>query len=210
MLVQTLIAAGKARRQSECDALDGPALALAALNRIQEIFPNAAGKNRSPLAFAREILSINPSAGSQDDWALLRLMWIGGEVSERMNALIARLDSLTNAEKAKLDALQGRYMSDLADFFAEVGSPALSDIFARGRAGRSSTTDTRQLDDLTVIRGIGRATAMRMEGMGVATLSDLAGMTDEMVDRVASDPKMPPNADVSGWRQQARDLLGQA
>ena len=46
--------------------------------------------------------------------------------------------------------------------------------------------------------------------MGVATLSDLAGMTDEMVDRVASDPKMPPNADVSGWRQQARDLLGQA
>jgi large subunit ribosomal protein L21 len=60
-------------------------------------------------------------------------------------------------------------------------------------------------DDLTVIKGIGKAAAGQLNEQGITTFAQIAALSDEDVAKI--DANMPFSAEqISDWREQAKEL----
>lgn len=216
MLVQTLLSAGEAYRREHPEKADAKALALEALRRIQVIFPGEPGRHRSTKDFARDVLSIQPSEGLSDDLALLSLMMRGGRISTDIQALIDDIEHMTDAQREELDALQARHFSDLAEFFGRIGNETTADLFSRHERPISTEYPAApppfagDPNDLTVVRGIGTSTAQHLAGMGVGSLSELAGLSDDKVADLDHKLRMLPGTSSRDWRAQALRILGRS
>lgn len=68
------------------------------------------------------------------------------------------------------------------------------------------TQGTEHPDDLALIKGVGEAYKRRLYGAGIYTWRQVAESDVEILRRIT---RAKPNADISGWRQRARDLAEQ-
>ncbi|MEZ4726866.1 MAG: helix-hairpin-helix domain-containing protein [Caldilineaceae bacterium] len=70
----------------------------------------------------------------------------------------------------------------------------------------ADTAKTDHPDDLALIKGVGEAYKRRLYGAGIYTWRQMAESDVEILRRIT---RAKPNADISGWRQRARDLAEQ-
>lgn len=71
-----------------------------------------------------------------------------------------------------------------------------------------SSTEMPRLDDLTAIWGIGPKIAATLEGLGISTIADLAGLDEAGVDRISTHLTVfKRRIRDDGWVAQARRIL---
>ncbi len=198
--------------------LDAANTSTAALAHMARIFPGEKDRQRTTLAFAKDILSIEPSAGFEDDLALISILAGGVDIADNLKVFLGKLDGLTDEQRAEFDAIHSKHLDELADFAAQTMGLDIEGLFHRESLGRAISSSEPTLVSpsptpsaaLTNISGIGESTANRLAEHGVHNVHDLAILSNDRIDEL--DKSIIPKGvkKAKNWQKLAKTELGES